>query len=229
MAMAKTLDVMRAHREEYEAAEAPRTVTVGAARYLAIAGKGEPGGPEYRADVAGLLAVADAVRRATRARGREFKVAHLEALWWPPRRRGSPFAWNLLLRVPDFVTAREVHEAAQAVAHRGKPSARHARLETLEEGECLQTLHRGPYGALALAVLRLEAAAAAAGRSLAPPVHEIYLNDPSRGGTAETIVRQPLAAGNARHVGPRGRDRLPGTLRTVRLSKAPQHRAREAR
>jgi hypothetical protein len=229
MAMAKTVDLVRAHREEYEAAEAPRTVMVGPARHVALGGKGEPGGPEFRADVAAVVAVVEAVRRTTRARGHEFKVGLLEALSWPPRRPGGPFAWKLLVRVPGFVTAREVHEAAAAVAHRGKAAAVHARLETLEEGECLQTRHRGAPGDVPLAVLRLEAAAAAAGRTLAPPVHEIYLREPAGGARAGTIVRQPLAAGPARPAGPRGRDRLPGTIRTTRLERSPQHRARELR
>lgn len=220
------LDLEREHREEYEAAEAPRFLTVGAARYLGLAGKGQPGGPEFRADTAALLAAAEAVRQATSARGRDFKLGHLEALWFLPRRDGGPYAWKLLLRAPEFATPRDVKEAAAHVAHRGKKAARGVRLETLDEGECVQALHRGPHGEIAMTVGRLASAAAAEGRALAAPVHEIYLRDPSRGGPPNvTIVRHPLVAGAVRHAQPRGRDRMPATLRTVRL--APQHRARE--
>jgi hypothetical protein len=232
MAIAKTLDLVREHRNEYEAAEAPRFVTVGPARFLALDGKGEPGGEAFRADVAALFGVAESVRKHLRKGGRDFKIAHLEALWWMPRRKGGPFHWRVLLRVPGFVTEREVREVGAHVAHRGKRPAADVRLETLDEGECIQTLHRGPYDAVVAAVARLAAAAAAAGRSMAPPVHEIYLNDPAEVGPAraETIVRHPLSAGAARaSAGPRGRDRLPGTIRTLRLAKKPQHRARELR
>jgi hypothetical protein len=231
MAIAKTLDLVRAHRAEYEATAAPRLLEVAPAHYLALAGKGEPGGPEFRADVAALFAVAEGVRAATRARGRDFKLAHLEALWYAPRRAGGPFAWKVLLRMPEFATARDAKDAAAHAAHRGKQVARSIRIETLEEGACIQALHRGRYADVSATMGRLATAAAAAGRTLAPPVHEIYLNDPAEVGAenAETIVRHPLAAGAAKHAAPRGRDRMPGTLRTVRLAKAPQHRAREAR
>jgi hypothetical protein len=41
-------------RGEYAAAETPRLVTIGPARYLAKVGRGEPGGAAFQADVAAL-------------------------------------------------------------------------------------------------------------------------------------------------------------------------------
>jgi len=225
MAIGKTLDLVRAHRDEYDAAEEPRILEIAPARYLALAGKGAPGGAEFQAAVAALMKVAQAMRMERR-HGHDFKVGPLEARWWAPKRRGGPWSWEALVRVPEQLSEREVKEAGERIAARGHVEAKKVRLERLEEGRCVQAMHVGPWADEGTTIARMDEAAHAAGRALAGPHHEVYLSDPRRTAAArlKTLLRQPL--GPAHHAaGPRGRDRLPSTLREVRTGATPQHRA----
>lgn len=189
MAFAVAAEVPSA-RGEYAAAETPRLVTIGPARYLAMVGRGEPGGAAFQADVAALHAVADELAR----RGVPVQPGFLEALWWTPDVTHGPFTWELLLRLPADAAPGRADLAAAAAAVDGEALARAVRLQELNEGECLQTLHRGAYDSVGPAVARLEAAAHDADRRLAPPIHEIYLNGPPTPPDALlTIVRHPLA------------------------------------
>ncbi len=230
MATTKILDLVRAHADEYLATETPRIVEIAPARYLAIAGKGVPGGPAFGSDVVALFTVGYRVRMARRRGGHDFKLAHLEALWWTPKRQGGPASWKALLRVPDFVGEREVHEAAARTVARGKPAAAKARLETLDEGTCVQALHVGPYEEVGRVTDAVAAAALAARAAVGGPLHEIYLSvPPTPPEKLRTIVRLPLAARAATRAGPRGRDHQPATERELRTGSAPQHRGRELR
>ena len=177
-------------RGEYAATETPRLVAIGPARYLAKVGRGEPGDAAFQADVAALYAVAHELAR----RGVPVQPGFLEALWWTPDVTHGPFTWELLLRLPADAAPGRADLAAAAAGVEGEALARAVRLQELNEGECLQTLHRGAYDAVGPAVARLEAAAQDADRRLAPPIHEIYLNGPPTPPDALlTIVRHPLA------------------------------------
>ena len=177
-------------RGEYAAAETPRFVSVAPARFLAKVGRGEPGGAVFQADVAALCTVAEELAR----RGVAVEPAFLEALWWTPDVTLGPFTWELLLRLAPGATVGRAELAEVAAAIQDQEASRAVRTQELNEGECVQTLHRGPYDAVGPAVARLEAIALEAGRRLAPPIHEIYLRGPPSPPEALlTIVRHPLA------------------------------------
>ena len=190
MAIARAAETSPPARNDYSAAETPRLVTIGPVRYLAKVGRGDPGNASFRADVAALCAVADELVR----RGVAVEPGFVEALWWTPDVTHGPFTWELLLRLPPGDAPGRDEVAAAASAVEGEALAREVRIQELNEGECLQTLHRGAYDAVGPAVARLEAAARDADRRLAPPIHEIYLNGPPSPPSALlTIVRHPLA------------------------------------
>ena len=69
------------------------------------------------------------------------------------------------------------------------------RLAVLDEGDCLQTLHIGPYAAEAPTIARLHAFIAEEGNTLRGKHHEIYLGDPRRTAPEKlkTVIRQPMA------------------------------------
>lgn len=190
MATARAAEPRPPAQGEYAAAEAPRIVTVGPARYLAKVGRGEPGGPAFQTDVAALLTVADELAR----RGVPVQRTFLEALWWTPDVTRGTFTWELLVRLAPEATIGRAELAEVAAAIQDQPLSRAVRIQELSEGECLQTLHRGPYDAMRPAVARLEIAARDAGRRLAPPIHQIFLNGPpTPPEELLTIVRHPLA------------------------------------
>lgn len=190
MPNARAAETLAPGRAEYAAAETPRFLTVAPARFLAKVGRGEPGGPVFLADVAALCSVAGELAR----RGVPVEPSFLEALWWTPDVTRGPFTWELLLRLGPGAAVERAELAEVAAAIQDQPLSRAVRVQELDEGECVQTLHRGRYDAVGPAVARLEAAAQLAGRRLAPPIHEIYLNGPpTPPDSLLTIVRHPLA------------------------------------
>ncbi len=196
-----TLDLNARHKSEYIAPRSPAVLTIGAARYLTVAGRGDPDGPAFGAAVGALYGIAYTIKMAKKAGGRDFRVSKLEGLWWgAPRGKlliDAPvrsWRWKVMIRVPTFVAARDLLAARRTLAMRGRTLEARVRLETLREGRCVQMLHRGPYraehGTIAAMV------ALARGRGLRPRGrhHEIYLSDPRRVAPAKlrTILRQPV-------------------------------------
>lgn len=197
------LDVLKLHKADYAASGSPRILEVAAARYLAVTGRGAPGGEEFGRKVGALYAVAFTVKMGQRAEGRDYAVAKLEGLWWCDDAPGWEFAraprdrwqWKLLIRTPNFVAEADVAAAATALVARGKTeSAGQVRLETLEEGSCVQVLHAGPYDAETDAIRGMHSFAEAKGYVFHGRHHEIYLNDPKRTAPERlrTILRHPL-------------------------------------
>lgn len=194
MAPAK-LDLYAEHRDEYVAPREPALVDVGPARYLAIAGHGRPGGPEFTAAVGALYNVSFTIKMASKAAGSDYAVSKLEGLWW---KDGSAvgWTWQLLIRVPEFITKKHLAEAVARLLERKKDEVvSQVTLETLDEGKCVQVLHVGPYTAEQTTIARMRAFAKQHGLSFKGRHHEIYLSDPRRieAEKLRTILRQPVA------------------------------------
>jgi hypothetical protein len=216
---ARTLDLVARHKSEYGATRSPRLVTAGPGRYLALAGGGEPGGEAFQRQAEALRAVGRAVRAVTGARGKDFRLPPLEVLRWrePPGRNGadpggpaadpgagSPGAdapagewWKLLLRVPNFVRARDLAGAAAAlVGGAFGAEARQVKVEELREGRCVQALHVGPPASEGETLERMRRAAADLGLAFHGRRHEIRLSHHQRASPerSRTILRQPVRA-----------------------------------
>jgi len=207
MPAARKLDLHKLNAAEYAAPRAPALVAVRPARYLAIAGRGDPETPAFAEKVGALYAVAYTVRMTLKRAGRDYKVAGLEGLWWGVggsgwlvRRRREQWRWKLLLRVPPFVTAAHVAAAARRLAAKGKPKAvGRVKLETLAEGRAVQMLHVGPYVDEGPTLDAMLAFATGRGLRFTGKHHEIYLNAPERVKPEKlrTILRHPVRRGRA--------------------------------
>lgn len=196
----KTLDSYRARQGEF------RIVDVPPLGYLMVDGHGDPNtSEEYREAIAALYPVAYALKFASKQDlGRDYVVPPLEALWWASSmdlfttaRDKSRWEWTAMIMVPDWIGGDLVAAAVARVA--GKVSSAtldRLRLDTLDEGRCVQTLHVGPYDAEGevLAAMHHEFIPAA-GLRMTGRHHEIYLSDPRRVEPARlrTILRQPVA------------------------------------
>ena len=98
------------------------------------------------------------------------------ALWRLPR---SSWRWKLLLPLPDGAAPEDVRRVREGLcAQRGDLLPNRVRLERIEEGQCVQALHVGPYAGEPETVRRMVAYARE--RELQPCGfhHEIYLSDP---------------------------------------------------
>lgn len=201
----RSLDAYRAERDEF------RVVDVPPLQYLMVDGHGDPNtAPAYREAIEALYPLAYALKFASRRElGRDYVVMPLEGQWWADdmtaftaQRDKSQWHWTMLIMQPDWIDRSMLKAAADAVrtkATSARPVPKRlgeVRLETLDEGLCVQTLHVGAYddegpvlGRLHDELLPAEALRAT-GRH-----HEIYLSDARRVAPAKlrTILRQPVA------------------------------------
>ena len=197
---AKKLDLYAKHKNEYVAGKLPAMVRVGPARYLAITGKGMPGGPEFSRAVGALYNVAFAIKMARKFAGQDYTVTKLEGLWWREDGKEADgsmegWSWQLLIRVPTFINAREVRSIIASLIEKGTDDAvRRVELVDLREGECVQILHTGPYTEERDSIEKMRNFAAQLKRKFTGRHHEIYLSDPRRVKPEKlrTILRQPV-------------------------------------
>lgn len=199
---AEKLDLLKVHREEYRAPKSPRLLDIPTGHYLAVDGRGEPGGEAFEASVGALYAVAYTLKFASKAAGRDYTVSKLEALWWAaggeaeldavPR---AQWRWKLMIRRPEFIARPQLDAALAALRRKAKGEGCEAvDLESLSEGRCVQMLHVGPYDQEGDTLSRMRQAAEEGGLAFRGRHHEIYLSDPRRvePQRLRTILRRPV-------------------------------------
>lgn len=195
------LDLYAKHKNEYLASQMPSFVRVGPAKYLSITGRSKPGAEEFSTGVGALYNVAFTVKMAHKSAGSNYAVTKLEGLWWLDDGVTAPSAeatwnWQLLLRVPRFVSEKDLQIAGDGLIAKGKPDdVRRVQLIELREDTCVQILHEGPYTNEKESIAKMRAFAERAGRKFSGKHHEIYLTDPNRvkPEKLKTILRQPVA------------------------------------
>lgn len=201
MSKSVKLDLYKKYHSEYVTPKEPVFVSIGPAKYLAITGMGAPQGERFNEAIASLYGVAFTLKMSEKAAGHDYKVCHLEGQWWTEEgtnfetQKPEDWHWRLLIRVPEFVSAKELEAAINEVIAKGKgKAAREVKLENLEEGRCVQVLHVGPYAAEKPTIEKLFKTAEERGLHFHGPRHEIYLSDPRRvpEQRLRTILRYPV-------------------------------------
>ncbi|QGQ19160.1 hypothetical protein GC089_07855 [Cellulomonas sp. JZ18] len=183
----------------------PELVTVPPLQYLMVDGHGDPNtAPEYQDALRTLYPVAYTLKFLSRRElGRDHVVMPLEALWWADdmaafttARDKSRWSWTAMILVPDWITAEHVEDARATVAAKGGAPALDAlRLERLDEGLCVQTLHVGPYDAEGPVLAEIhDRFVPDHGLRMTGRHHEVYLSDARRTAPERlrTILRQPV-------------------------------------
>lgn len=181
-------------------------VTVPPLQYLMCDGAGDPNtAPAYRQALEALYPVAYALKFASkRELDRDYVVPPLEGLWWADdpalfttRRDKSSWQWTLMILVPDWLTREHVDRAREAAGAKGVDGVHAVRLDTLDEGLSVQTLHVGSYDDEAPVLAELhDRVIPERGLRMTGHHHEIYLSDARRTAPDKlrTILRQPVAA-----------------------------------
>lgn len=198
-------------KKELASYSAPRgsfaVVTVPPLRYLMINGRGDPNtSPTYATALQALYPVAYKLKFLSKAElGRDYTVMPLEGLWWADdmdafttTRDASRWQWTLLNLVPDWITAEHVERAKAAATRSVTAPVDTVRLELLDEGLSVQTLHLGPYDDETAVLDELHHRFIPDnGMRLSGRHHEIYLSDARRTAPERlrTILRQPVVAG----------------------------------
>lgn len=186
----------------YTSPRKPSIIDVPPGRFLTYTGRGEPGGEEYKSSIGALYTVAYTLKFMSKDRGRDFTVLPLEGLWWfddpkeffhdVPR---SEWNWKSMIRIPDFVTEKQVEEArVEAKAKKGLEAVDRVMLEEYEEGLSAQIMHIGPYAEEMPTIAELHDFIRKAGYERRGHHHEIYLSDPNRTAPEKlkTLIRQPV-------------------------------------
>ncbi|MGP0225047.1 GyrI-like domain-containing protein [Paenarthrobacter sp. NCHU4564] len=180
-------------------------VTVPRLQYLMIDGHGDPNSSQgYQDALKTIYPVAYALKFFSKKElDRDYGVMPLEGLWWADdmesftsARDKSRWSWTALNLVPDWIGQDHLERILEVVAAKGEaPSLDALRLEPLEEGLCVQTLHIGPYDAEGPVLESMhngfipENSLTMTGKH-----HEIYLSDARRTAPEKlkTILRQPV-------------------------------------
>jgi hypothetical protein len=132
------------------------------------------------------------IKIAKKFAGQDYAVSKLEGLWPADTKR----IWTLIIRIPDFVGAKDLKEAVQKLRAKGKdPEVAEVGIEKLNESRCAQVRHVGSYDRVGEAIEILRKFAGEQGLAFRGEHHEIYLSDPRRvaPGKLRTIVRHPVS------------------------------------
>jgi hypothetical protein len=149
-----------------------------------------------------LYGMAYTIKFARKAEAADFVVCKLEGLYainiplddfaaLPPEQ----WQWRMMIRMPEGVTNRYLGHARAALLKKGKSgSFDDVRLESVNEGPCVQMLHVGAYEEEQRTIEAMRAFCTE--QNLGPHCwhHEIYLSDPRRvpSEKLKTILRWPV-------------------------------------
>jgi len=203
-------DWKKSEKSLYLPAGEPCRIDVPAFTFFAIRGRGDPNGAAFQDYVGVLYSLAYAVRMSYKwdeppAGYETYAVYPLEGVWdvsdevkaSGPGVRGpldkDSLVFRLMIRQPEFVTP-ELAERAMETVRRKKPSPLlgSAVFATLEEGPCVQMLHRGSYDDEPASFSRMEEFCASEGLTRKSLTHrEIYISDPRRvdASAMKTVLR----------------------------------------
>jgi hypothetical protein len=197
------IDLYKLHKAEYVALRKPSLIQTKPAMYLAISGRGAPGGEDFQARIGALYSMAFTIKMTRKFEGREdYAVSKLEGQYWSDSVEGDfsrvppgEWQWTLLIRTPDFIVQEDLDKAIAALEKRGKsPLSREVKLQAIDEGHCVQMLHVGPYEREKETIQNMLAFAVSKGFVPHGRHHEIYLSDPRRISPEhlKTILRLPI-------------------------------------
>lgn len=182
-------------------AGAVEVVEVPPMKYIMVDGAGEPNGTPFQVAVGAIYSLAYTLKfRCKKVEKRDYNVMALEGLWWAKGKfdlaKRDSWLWTLMVVQPDFATDKMFAEAFLEVREKkNPPGLTRARLETFDEGLCVQTMHVGPYSTEPQSMALIDAFAKNHGYRMVGKHHEIYLGDPRRSAPSKlrTIIRHPIA------------------------------------
>jgi hypothetical protein len=170
-----------------------------------VYGHGDPNvAQEYQNALETLYPVAYKIKFMSKKElGKDYVVPPLEGLWWAQdmdtftvKRDKSAWDWTMMIMQPDWITA-DIFQNALAIVDAKKelPALPKLRMETYQEGLCVQILHIGSYDDEGPTLHKLHAVFIPQnGLEMSGKHHEIYLSDPRKvvPEKLRTVLRQPV-------------------------------------
>lgn len=204
-------DFKKEYRQFYMPKNKPELVSVPRANYIAVRGAGDPNeeGGAYQQAISVLYSVAYTLKMSYKAEHQiegffEYVVPPLEGFWWQNDVNGadqtnkSAFHWISAIRLPDFITSKDVAWAVETASQKKKLDCSRAEFLSMEEGLCVQIMHVGPFDEEAATIARMDAYLAEHGYvndiSNERLHHEIYLSDARKTAPEKwkTVIRHPI-------------------------------------
>jgi hypothetical protein len=203
------LDYKKEYQELYLPKGKPAFIQVPTINFIMVDGRGDPNGEEYHNAVGLLYALSFTIKMSKMGGNQpdgyfDYVVPPLEGLWdcgcvgYDGEHREN-WVWTSMIRQPDFVT-KEVFAWACEQAAKKKPEldVAKARLETYDEGACVQMMHIGPFSTEPASIEQIDRFIKA--HDLIDDCgaerrhHEIYLSDPRKCAPErmKTVLRHPI-------------------------------------
>ncbi|MDL2219406.1 GyrI-like domain-containing protein [Ruminococcaceae bacterium OttesenSCG-928-O06] len=206
--MPAAFDFTKEYKDLYLPGTTPALCEVPAILFILVDGTGAPEDAAYQNAVGVLYALAYSIKMSRMGSLAidgyfDYKMPPLESLWdgytFDAGNSRHTWHWTAMLRQPPFVTDEVFRWAlGQAAAKKPELDVSAARLETWEEGLCVQTLHKGPYAQEPETLAKMDAYIRE--NSLENDIgparrhHEIYLSNPQRAKpeNLKTVLRCPV-------------------------------------
>ena len=204
-------DYKKEYKEFYLPPQKPQLLEVPPMNYVAVRGHGDPNAQdgEYQAAIGMLYAVAFTIKMSYKGTHQipgyfEYVVPPLEGFWWQEGVEGvdysdkSAFHWISVIRLPEFVTKTEFDWAVAEAARKKKLDCSAAEFLTIDEGQCVQIMHVGPFDDEPASVALMDEYLRANGYendfSDTRLHHEIYLSDARKVAPEKwkTVIRHPV-------------------------------------
>ena len=204
-------DFKKEYKEFYMPKNKPAIVNVPKANYIAVRGEGEPNEEDgaYKQALGQLYAVAYTLKMSYMTDYKiegyfEYVVPPLEGFWWQDGAEGfdysskASFHWISVIRLPDFITEKDLTWAKETAAKKKKLDCSAVELLTIEEGLCVQIMHLGAYDDEPASIATMDDYLKENGYvndlNAERLHHEIYLSDPRRAAPEKwkTVIRHPI-------------------------------------
>ena len=204
-------DFKKEYKEFYMPKNKPEIIKVPKIHYIAVRGTGNPNeeGGAYQQAVGVLYAVAYTLKMSYKTDYRiqgffEYVVPPLEGFWWQEGIEGvdygnkDTFHWISVIRLPDFITEEDFKWAVETASKKKKLDCSAAEFLSIEEGLCVQMMHRGSFDDEPTSVALMDAFLEQNGYvhdfSETRMHHEIYLSDPRKCSPdkLKTVIRHPI-------------------------------------
>jgi hypothetical protein len=202
------IDLIKEYRNYFTAKAKPELVTIEEAHFIAIKGKGDPNAPAFAQNIEALYSIAYTIKFMYKAQNSDFTVSKLEAQWWYDENKfpgknietatevpRSEWEYQLLIRMPAFVTANDLDMAKETVRKKKDIQlADQVEFFTMAEGQSVQMLHIGPFSTEPVTLKQIAAFCEQNKLAKNGLHHEIYLSDFRRTSPEKlkTILREPV-------------------------------------
>ena len=204
-------DYKKEYKEFYMPKNKPGIITVPSMNYIAVRGQGDPNleDGEYKQAIGMLYGIAYTIKMSKKGDHQidgyfDFVVPLLEGFWWQDGVAGvdyghkENFKWISVIRLPDFVTKKDVDWAVEEATQKKKQDFSKVEFLTYDEGLCVQCMHIGSYDDEPATVALMDEFMEQQGCTLDISDqrfhHEIYLSDARKVAPEKlkTVIRHPI-------------------------------------